>query len=199
MPFHWAFHLAKNAFLGEILAEISSCVTSPARRRGKELVSLLHCTFKKKIRPMPLLLFSSLTTFYLGFVCLSQSIYILSFIITLSIPHRYVWMNRTELQDGTPPLSFANHPLYLHLSCFHSHTHYHCLCLLSHSLFTVSFCFFFFVSFAKYAAGISFLSYWSQSAKKREDIRMERVRGGIIPSFNWFQTFSPLGDLLPEL
>lgn len=79
----------------------------------------------------------------------------------------------------------------------HTHTIIAFVFFLTHCSLFISV--FFFVSFAKFAAGISFLSYWSQSAKKREDIRMERVRGGIIPSFNWFQTFSPLGDLLPEL
>lgn len=159
----------KKTFLGEKLAEISFCVTSPASRRGRELVSLPHCTFKRKNKPNAFLPLSLSNLILPGF--LSQGIYMLPFIITLFTSHRYVWMNRTKLQDSSQPLSLANHPPYLHLPCFysHTHTHYLCLCLLFCylSLFTVS------VFLSQDAAGISFLSYWSQSAPRREDIRME--------------------------
>jgi len=125
---------------------------------------------------MPRLLFLFLVTFCLRFVCLSQSIYILSFIFTLSISHRYLWMNRAKLQDGSQPLSLANHPLYLHITCFHLHPHFLCFCLL----------FFYFISFFR----ILLVTVCTEKGRWRDGERRGR---GIILSFNWFQTFSHLG------
>ncbi len=93
MLFHRQFHLAKNTFLGEIQAEISSCVTSPASKRGKELVSLLHGTFKNKISSVLFLLYNHI----LPWICLLvRDIYILSFVITLSISQIHEWIEQNN-------------------------------------------------------------------------------------------------------
>lgn len=58
MLFHTLSHPAKNTDLEEKLAEISSCVTSPANRKEKEVISSLHGTLKDKnnasdVSPIP--------------------------------------------------------------------------------------------------------------------------------------------------
>lgn len=58
MLFHTLSHPAKNTVLEEKLAEISTCVTSPANRKEKEVISSLHGTLKDKnnandVSPIP--------------------------------------------------------------------------------------------------------------------------------------------------
>lgn len=78
MLFYRNVYLGENTFLGELVSGISSSVTWPVSRCGKELGFLLHCAFKEN---MPELFppSSFQITLYLGFI----RVYILSFIITL--------------------------------------------------------------------------------------------------------------------
>lgn len=146
MLFHRLCHLAKNTFLGEKLAEISSCVTSLASGRGKELVSSLHDTFKKKIRPMTFLLSRFITIWDLR-----DSVRVFTFCLeSLLCPSLTDTCESREQNYSSQLLTFANHPLYLHLTCFHSHEHD--LCLLSSFSFTLLF----FFSFQKMLLGSLF-------------------------------------------
>lgn len=146
MLFHTHFHLAKNTFLGEILAEISSCVTSPASRRGKELVSLLRWTFKKKISPVPFLLFPFRITFYLGFSVPVFTCCLLA-LLCPSLTDTCEWIEQNYRMATS--LYLLQIILLISIShAFYSHTHYLCLCLffcyLSHACCSLFLCFLFF-------------------------------------------------------
>lgn len=133
------------------------------------MVSSLHGTFKNKIRPMLFLLFPFITKFYLQFVCLRQNSCILSFVITLSV-------SQTHMNEENKITAFIFCKSSFIISISHALIHMNSIFSLVFSLILcspfLSVSFFFFLSHD--AAGISFLSYWSQSAQRGEDIRMER-------------------------
>lgn len=139
MLFHTLFHLAKNTFLEEKLAEISTCVTSPAIRREKRW--FLHCMahLRREIRPVTFLPFP-LKTIWASFM----SLLILFF---------FFLPDCVNDQNTEAPLLQVI--LHSHLTCSHLRD------LLS---FLSSLPYFF---FQELLLGFHSLSYWSQSAHVR--------------------------------